>query len=173
MKNSETISDLELKEQFLEKLNRDIGIVHRVCNSFFDPSDIAREDLFQEIMYQLWKSYPTFNGDAKFSTWMYRVAFNTAITNSKKQEREPEKTELQENHHPVSATDMQEDEQEKLRLLYATIRTLKEIDRMIILLWLEEMSYSDIAGITGLSKSNISVRLVRIKKLLKTKLEDH
>jgi RNA polymerase sigma-70 factor, ECF subfamily len=172
MKNTKVISDPEFKEQFLEELNRDIGIVHRVCNSFYNTADSAREDLFQEIMYQLWKSYPRFNGDAKFSTWMYRVAFNTAITHSKKQDREPEKTEFQDNHYPESVTEKQ-DEQEKLRLLYSAIRTLKEIDRMIILLWLEATSYSEIAGITGLSTSNISVRLVRIKTLLKTKLENH
>jgi len=173
MDQSEHLSKQKIEEKFLKDLNQDIGIVHRVCSSFFDKEDSAREDLFQEIMYQLWKSYPTFKGGSKFSTWMYRVAFNTAITHSKKQNSEPEKADLMEKNHPVADADQLEQERERVQLLYSAIRTLKEIDRVIILLHLEDQSYSDISEVTGLTITNISVRLVRIRRLLKRKLEKH
>jgi RNA polymerase sigma-70 factor, ECF subfamily len=173
MNQRNPISNHRIEEKFLKDVNRDIGIVHRVCNSFFDPEDAEKEDLFQEIMYQLWKSYSTFQGDSKFSTWMYRVAFNTAIMYSRKRNSEPDKSELEEINHPVGEADLFEEENERIRLLYSAIRSLKEIDRVIILLHLEDQSYSDISKVTGLTKTNISVRLVRIRRQLKTKLQKH
>jgi RNA polymerase sigma-70 factor (ECF subfamily) len=70
----------ETETSFLANLNQNIGIVHRVCHTYFHHDPLQREDLFQDIMYQLWKSYPRFKGESKFSTWMYKVALNTAIT---------------------------------------------------------------------------------------------
>lgn len=158
------------KDQFIDDVNQNIGIIHSICNTFVQYNSAEQKDLFQDIMYQLWKSYPSFNGDSKFSTWMYRVAFNTAITHSKKSGRTPEKVELNENHHTVPAADSSAGEEE-VALLYSAIQTLKYIDKAIILLYLDGNSYQDIADVTGLTKTNISVRLVRIKRALKTKLE--
>lgn len=160
-----------LKDQFIDDVNQNIGIIHSICNTFVQYNSAEQKDLFQEIMYQLWKSYPSFNGNSKFSTWMYRVAFNTAITHSKKSGRTPEKVELNENHHTVPAADSSIDGEKEVALLYSAIQTLKDIDKAIILLYLNENSYKEIADVTGLTKTNISVRLVRIKRELKTKLE--
>ena len=160
---------LVTEDKFVEDINRNIGIIHIICNVYFN-SQHDRQDASQEILYQLWKSYHSFKGESEFSTWMYKVALNTAITWAKKREREPRKemvpdnviTEINEQHHI----------NEKLRLLYAAINELSEIDKAITLLFLEEKSYDEIAIITGLTKTNVSVRLVRIKKSLKEKLKN-
>ncbi len=123
-------------------------------------------------MYQLWKSYAGFKGDAKFSTWMYKVALNTAITYAKKSSRQLGKEMLPENYGQLAESNEQQYVNEKMALLYAAINKLSEIDKAITLLYLENNSYDDIAAITGLTKTNVSVRLVRIKKALKEALKN-
>lgn len=150
-----------------------MGIVHRVCNAYFFYDSEEREDVLQEIMYQLWKSYPQFSGASKFSTWMYKVALNTAITHVRKNKRMPEKEKLTEQAHQVADINQTNYAEEKIKLLYAGIDTLSPLDKAIILLYLEENSYDEIAAITGLTKSNVSVRLVRIKKALEQKLKNN
>jgi len=146
----------------LELINANLRIAHKVCNSYFrDPDD--RDDAFQEMMYQLWRSYPRFDGRSKFSTWMYGVCLNTALTYKRKlKENEP----LSGKHEQIAEVT----KDEKTDLLNAAISTLSPINKAIILLYLEEMSYDEIAGITGLTRSNVSVKIVRIKKELKDKL---
>ena len=160
----------EREEKFLEAINQHIGLVHRVCNSYLWDQDEERLDLFQEIMYQLWKGFPHFRGEAKLSTWMYQVALNTAITYRKKQNRNPVQVPMTEQYHHLYERQDNSTE-ERIVLLYKAIHTLSDLDKAIILLHLEEHSYQDIASLTGLSKSNISVRLVRIKKALEARLK--
>jgi RNA polymerase sigma-70 factor (ECF subfamily) len=132
---------------------------------------VEREDVFQDIMYQLWKSYPQFKGESKFSTWMHKVALNTAITHIRKSTRAPRSAELPE--LMADDPDMNErmHEEEKVQLLHKAISTLTDIDKAIILLHLEDQDYDEIAAITGLTKTNVSVRLVRIKRALKEQLQ--
>ncbi|HET7119465.1 MAG TPA: sigma-70 family RNA polymerase sigma factor [Hanamia sp.] len=156
---------------FLDEINKSIGIIHKVANMYFsNPED--REDARQEILYQLWKSYPAFKGGAKFSTWMYKVALNTAITYVKKSNKILGKKMLPENYSLIAETNEQAAINEKLNLLYAAINTLSGIDKAITLLYLEDKTYDEIAAITGLTKSNVSVRLVRIRLALKEKLKN-
>ncbi|MEO6167522.1 MAG: sigma-70 family RNA polymerase sigma factor [Chitinophagales bacterium] len=162
-----------MHDQFLKDLNQNIGIVHRVCTTFFFNDWGEREDVLQEIMYQLWKSYPHFNGASKFSTWMYKVSLNTAITHVRKSKRAPEKEKLTDKYNQIAESNEQLHTEEKMKLLYAGIHTLSAIDKSIILLYLEENSYDEIASITGLTKTNVSVRLVRIKKSLEEKLKSN
>jgi RNA polymerase sigma factor (sigma-70 family) len=132
---------------------------------------VEREDVFQDIMYQLWKSYPQFKWESKFSTWMYKVALNTAITHIRRSTRTPQNAELIE---PIAhGSDINEhmSREEELRLLHEAIATLTDIDKAIILLHLEDQNYDEIASITGLTKTNVSVRLVRIKRALKDYLQ--
>jgi RNA polymerase sigma factor (sigma-70 family) len=153
---------------FVQALNQNLGIAHRVCNVYlFDEDD--RKDLLQEMMYQLWKSYPHFNGRSKFSTWMYRVCINTALTYKKKTNRE--RIEPLSVKHDQIVDDSANDQDESIKLLFDAIATLSQLNRAIVLLYMDEMSYDEIAAITGLSKSNVSVRLVRIKKELETQLK--
>jgi RNA polymerase sigma-70 factor (ECF subfamily) len=161
----------EQEKKFIEAINQNIGIVHRVCNSYFWQEREERQDLFQEIMYHLWKAYPYFRGEAKFSTWMYQVALNTAITYRKKRSRNPVNERLAEQYNQFYECQEQAAAEERIALLYKAIHTLTDVDKAIILLHLEEHNYQDIAAITGLTKTNVSVRLVRIKKALEARLK--
>jgi len=157
------------RKRFLELIEKHQGILHRVCLAFgFDSED--RQDLFQEITLQLWRSFNSFKGKSSFSTWMYQVALNTAMLQRRKAARRPDlrhggETEI--NRMSVDATAPQ-DEVELLRMC---ICELPPLDRAIALLHLEEKSYDDIAEITGLRRSNVSVRLVRLKERLRRALE--
>ena len=121
------------------------------------------------MMYQLWKSYPSFGSLSKFSTWMYRVCLNTALTYTRKNDRRRQEPLTPAHLHipqePPSNMD------EASRLLTQAITALSPLNKAIVLLYLEDMSYEDIAQITGLSKSNVSVRLVRIKKELEINIK--
>ena len=161
----------EWETSFLTDVNQNIRIVHRVCHTYFPRDAMEREEVFQDIMYQLWKSYPQFKGESKFSTWMHKVALNTAITHIRRSTREPRSAELAE---PIDhAPDMNEHlhREEEVRQLHAAIDTLMGIDKAIILLHLEDQDYDEIAAITGLTRTNVSVRLVRIRRALKEYVE--
>jgi len=161
----------ETETSFLINLNQNIGIVHQVCHTYFRRDAAEREDVFQDIMYQLWKSYPQFKGESKFSTWMYKVALNTAITRIRRSTRTPRNEELTEPiaHRPDINERM--GREEELHLLHEAIATLTDIDKAIILLHLEDQNYDEIASVTGLTRTNVSVRLVRIKQALKDYLQ--
>jgi RNA polymerase sigma factor (sigma-70 family) len=161
----------ETETSFLANLNQNIGIVHQVCHTYFRRDAVEREDVFQDIMYQLWKSYPQFKGGSKFSTWMYKVALNTAITHIRRSTRTPQNAELAEPIAHEPAIDEHMSREEELHLLHEAIAMLTDIDKAIILLHLEDQNYDEIASITGLTKTNVSVRLVRIKRALKDYLQ--
>lgn len=152
---------------FLQELNQNLRIVHKVANIYFLNSD-EREDVIQEMIFNLWKGYSGFQGNAKFTTWMYKVCLNTAITwlkNIKKNTHES----ISDHHFQMS--DVQEEQlEESFQHLYKAIEKLSIINKAIILLYLEDQSYDEIAKITGLTKSNVSVRLVRIKKELEKEI---
>lgn len=150
------------KKEFSELIEKHQSIIHKVTLVYTNgPAD--REDLFQEICLQLWKAYPNFRSEAKFSTWMYRVALNTAISNVRKNRKKPGFETLHENE---KIADESSDDTEQVKLLYSAISKLNRIDKAIILLWLEDKSYDEIASIMGTSKSNVSVKLVRVKRKL-------
>jgi RNA polymerase sigma factor (sigma-70 family) len=156
---------------FLKELNSNIGIVHHVTRAYFADNE-SRKDSFQEIIFQLWQSYPGFNGSSKFSTWMYKVALNTAIRLSRKETKYNDLVSL--DHLAVSDQEVKENtSSEKITMLYRCINSLNDIDKAIILLYLDENSYEEIASVTGLTKTNISVRLVRIKRTLEEKMRNH
>ena len=153
-----------LEQEFLDQINENIGIAHKVCNIYFDQKD-ERSDVIQEMFYQLWKAYPKFRKDSKFSTWMYRVCFNTAITYFKKNKKEMEITE--DYYQNNDSSDSNDNYEEKRDSLYKQIENLSPINKSITLLYLDGLKYEEISDITGLSVANVSVRLVRIKTDLK------
>ncbi|MBA4145891.1 MAG: RNA polymerase subunit sigma-24 [Cytophaga sp.] len=158
-----------VEEHFMKELNEHAGIVHRICRIYFPDTD-DRKDVFQEIVFQLWKSYPSFRGQSRFSTWMYRVALNTAIAHIRTHSKTIAVESLHDDHWGSAISPEQDDEQ--MNLLYAAINTLSIVDKAIILLHLDENNYDEIATITGLTKSNVSVRLVRIKKKLEERIRN-
>jgi len=155
------------ENQFLALISANQGIIYKICQLYRD-TNVDREDLFQEIVFQLWRSIDRFRGDAKPSTFIYRIALNTAITAFKKEKRAI-----------VSYTDQlpeiaMEAEQTALvqrkESLFAAIRKLEEADRALIALWLDELSYREIGEIIGISENNVAVRISRIKNRIKTTL---
>jgi len=158
-----------LETEFLQHLNQDLGIAHKICRVYFQDAG-EREDVLQEMMYQLWRSYPHFDGRSKFSTWMYRVCLNTAFTYIRKNKRK-ENISISLDHEQI-ADHPDDNQDESIRLLLNAINTLSALNKAIVLLYMEDLSYEEIASVTGLSKSNVSVRLVRIKKELETQLKE-
>lgn len=150
------------KKAFSELIEKNQAIIHKITMVYAN-GRADREDLFQEICLQLWRSYPNFREEAKFSTWMYRVALNTAISTVRKK-KNGFAFELLSGNEKVA--DEIQDDMEKVTLLYRAISKLNRIDKAIILLWLEEKSYEEIAAIMGTTKTNVSVKLVRIKRKL-------
>ena len=144
-----------------------MGIIYKICKLYADGED--QEDLKQEIIYQLWKSYPNYRGDSKFQSWMYRVALNTAMLGLRA--RKMKYTGLTDQELRVSEDPFdKQDEEARVKLLYRQISKLKDLDKTIIFLYLEQCSYEEIAEITGISTKNVSVRLVRIREKLRKML---
>jgi RNA polymerase sigma-70 factor (ECF subfamily) len=161
----------DLEEKFLEALNKNIGIPRRICRLYFNNPE-EREDMFQEIVYQLWKSYPGFRGNSKFSTWMYRVSLNTAIGGVRKRYKAYRQEPLSDKLLQIAAVDESAEYNEKMRLLYGAIQELSEVDKAILLLYLEGNDNDEISTIAGITKNNVSVKLVRIKKKLEEMLRN-
>ena len=160
---ADTVSD-----EFVQRVNQHLGIAHKVGRVYF-PDETEREDVVQEMMYQLWRSYAGFDGRSKFSTWMYKVCLNTALTYRRKQKNEKMEP-ISDTHHEI-AVRIETDQPERIRQLWKAIATLSSLNKAIVLLYLENLSYDEIAAVTGLTRSNVSVRLVRIKKELEILLK--
>jgi RNA polymerase sigma-70 factor (ECF subfamily) len=156
-----------MEKEFLHIISKNQGIIHKVCNIYCDSED-DRNDLMQEILAQLWKSYSTFRNESKFSTWMYRVALNTAITFFKKNIRLPRQTSLTNSNLQIAYEEYTPETEENIRLLRSAVARLSGIEKSIILLFLENKSYEEIAEITGITQNYVRVKMNRIKKKLKT-----
>jgi RNA polymerase sigma-70 factor (ECF subfamily) len=126
----------------------------------------VRNDLFQEIVFQLWKSFGTFRGEAKITTWMYRIALNTAISGFRKQSRNVKTEDLKELHFDIS-DHWADDREEDLQLLQRAISQLSDIERAMIMMALEEVPYDEIAETIGITQNNVRVRMNRIREKLK------
>ncbi|HEY4784923.1 MAG TPA: RNA polymerase sigma factor [Bacteroidales bacterium] len=157
------------KEEFLEILSNYQGVLHKVSFVYFK-NKTDREDNLQEIIYQLWKSFPSIKNHDSIGSWIYAVSINTSISRVKKISRIEycEKVpELPEKSNIIDKISMNE----SVQLLLDAIYKLDELDKSIMLLYLEEMSYDEIAEIIGISKSNVGVRINRAKELLKKNLK--
>jgi RNA polymerase sigma-70 factor (ECF subfamily) len=152
-----------MDENFIDIINNHRALIYKVCRLYCDDSE-DQKDLFQEIILQLWKSLDGFRQKSSLSTWMYRVALNTAITHFKKERRFGNRVPLAGIEIPEIASG--DDSDELLSQLFKAIEDLDKIDKSIILLYLEEKTYDEISTITGLSKSNVGVRINRIKTKL-------
>lgn len=155
----------ESKFTLLVKENQ--GIVHKICRIYSDSPE-AHEDLFQEIVLQLWKSFDSFKGDSKFSTWMYRVGLNTAITLIRKKNKRIDTISIDQHaYFDIKTNDYDEEKEERLKLLYTCIKKLNDVERALVLLFLEDLPYKDIAETMGISEVNARVKMNRTKEKLK------
>lgn len=141
-----------------------------MCNIYCDDQD-DRDDLFQEIVAQLWKSYASFREESKFTTWMYRVALNTAITTFKKTKRRPDQNRLTYDNFQVKDENYDAETEEEIRNLHRAVAQLSGIEKSIVLLFLENKKYEEIAEITGITQNYVRVKMNRIKKKLKKFME--
>ncbi|WP_109300857.1 RNA polymerase sigma factor [Aquimarina sp. AU474] len=154
--------------EFTQIIKDNEGVIFKITTIYTNNQE-DQKDLYQEIVYQLWKAFESFRGDAKISTWMYRVALNTAITRIKKEKRRG-------NRIGIDKVIMLQTEQydtefeERLKILYSHIKGLNELEKGLMLLLLEGKKYEEIASITGLSPSNVGTRISRIKEKLRTQI---
>ena len=148
--------------EFLDLIDQHQALVHKVCRIYTDNKE-DHSDLFQEILLQLWKAYPRFKGNAKLTTWMYRVALYTAMSDFKKRNRKKEAMNALERSTERNAAESYFE----MEYLHTVINRLNASDRALLALYLDELSYHHISEIMGISESNVGVRLNRIKKRLK------
>ncbi|AQX04921.1 sigma-70 family RNA polymerase sigma factor [Elizabethkingia meningoseptica] len=159
------------KEQNFSKLVKENqGLIIKVARMYTNTPD-DQQDLFQEIVLQLWRSYDTFKGNSKISTWMYRVALNTAITLFRKTTRTIKTDELADFHQPID--DENDENQQQIALLYKVIKMLGDIDRAIVMMYLDDVPYKDIAENIGITEVNARVKMNRLKKTLKDLMTQH
>ena len=159
--------DKELEHSFVELLEEHQNIVHKVCRLYTNNQE-SHNDLFQEITIQLWKAFPKFRGDSKFSTWMYRVSLNTAITLYRKSKRTIDTQNFDGVQYKISSETYDETEEQQLKLLYNAVHQLNDIEKALIFLYLEDKNYYEISETLGITEVNARVKMNRVKTKLKT-----
>jgi RNA polymerase sigma-70 factor, ECF subfamily len=154
-----------VQSEFTARLTEHRGILVKITHTYaFDRSE--REDLIQEICLQLWRSYPSYDRQRRFSTWMYRVALNTAISWLRH-------AQLRVHHDaPLDAAaqmkaDTAPDPDERIEWVYRFLRTLPSLDRALLLLYLDDRSYREIADVLGISDTNVGTKINRLKQLMR------
>ncbi|RNI31582.1 RNA polymerase sigma factor [Rufibacter latericius] len=159
---------MDLQEQFTHVIQENKGLILKIAAMYTNTLD-DRKDLQQEIVFQLWKSYASFKQESKLSTWMYRVALNTAISQLQQTKRRVSTTPLELDADGL-AEEYDKAEEEQIQQMHAQIQSLNLLDRGIILLFLEGKKYDEIAAIVGITSSNVGTRISRIKEKLRTQL---
>ncbi|MGB0185802.1 MAG: RNA polymerase sigma factor [Flavobacteriaceae bacterium] len=156
--------------EFVTLVQEHQNLIHKICRLYTN-SDAEHKDLFQEITIQLWKAYPKFRGDAKFSTWMYRVGINTAISLYRKSKSRIQSFSFDDVSYKIPQNETYDDTQDQqLKSIYAALNHLNDIDKAVIFLYLEDKNYKEISEAIGISEVNARVKMNRIKKKLKTQL---
>ncbi|MEO6849274.1 MAG: RNA polymerase sigma factor [Mucilaginibacter sp.] len=155
---------MQNKADFIKIIQQNEGLIYKVAKVYANNKE-DEQDLYQDIVYQLWRSFGSFRNESKISTWMYRIALNTAIAHLNKEKKKGNQVPIDElllNKTDTSDTLMDD----RSEILYAQIKKLSIIEKGIILLYLEGRSYDEISGITGFSPTNVGTRLGRIKQKL-------
>ena len=156
----------DLENKFLLDFEANQNIVHKICSIYTTNKD-AHNDLFQEITIQVWKNYAKFRGDSKFSTWMYRVALNTAISLYRKSTRKVKTQDYSSFAYKIESTPYDDKEEIQLKALYAAIHRLNDIEKALIFLYLEDKPYKEISETLEITNVNARVKMNRAKEKLK------
>ena len=151
---------------FVTLLEENQNVIHKICRLYTE-SEAEHKDLFQEISIQLWRSFDRFEGKSKFSTWMYRVGLNTAITLYRKEKKRIDTYILNDEISRIEVDQYDPVIDEQLNWLYQKIEKFSEIDKALVLLYLEDKRYDEIADTLGITAVNARVKMNRIKKRLK------
>jgi RNA polymerase sigma-70 factor (ECF subfamily) len=168
------MQERERESLFQQWLNDHRGLIYKVTRAYAQDAD-DQDDLFQEIVFQLWQSLPSFRGSAKVSTWIYRVALNTALTwrrgETKHRRNKAPLVALSNQHSADQSGPAVQESRETRQRLYGAIYRLSKIDCALALLYLNGLTYREMAEILGISESNVGVKLSRIKRTLAHRLE--
>ena len=156
----------QLEKNFLNDFEKNQNIVHKICRIYTTNQD-QHNDLFQEITIQIWKNYSKFRGESKFSTWMYRVSLNTAITLYRKSNRSIKTQDFSDVSFKIKAEDYDDTKDRQLKALYDGLRELNDIEKALIFLYLEDKPYKEIAKTLGISEGNARVKMNRSKEKLR------
>jgi len=159
-----------VEKEFISLIKKHKAILHKICNIYFYRNPY-KEDYYQEMLIRAWRSFPNFKNKSAFSTWLYRVSLNTAIDIIRKQNLYPVHNSLTKMEFNIPESDSCPEPDMK-GILYRAINLLSDVEKAIILLYLEEFSYKEIAEIIGITESNIGVKINRIKNQLIKLLQD-
>ncbi|MFB6230665.1 MAG: RNA polymerase sigma factor [Salinibacter sp.] len=162
------------EDEFIQLVRENETRLRKICRVYADGAE-AQRDLYQDLLVELWRSFPSFEGEAKASTWLYRVALNTALRHDRSQEVRDEAT--LDAEHPVwgngvASPDERLNRQDKLDRLYAAIDRLDEVDKALVMMYLDQKSYRAMADVLGISENYVGVKLHRIKNKLADWLEE-
>lgn len=156
---------MDLEKEFISLIKENERIILKICNVYCREPNY-RADLYQDILVQLWKSFPNYNRRSKITTWMYRIALNTAISRFRKEKKRPTQEQISDRFASDSFN-----EDENVSLLYSAIDSLNKIEKAITMLYLDGIKYKEISEIMGLSESNIGFKINQIKRKLREKLK--
>jgi len=156
----------EQQQEFIKQLNENQRVIHKICKIYMDnPSD--HEDLFQEIVIQLWKAYPNFRGEAKFSTWAYRIGLNTTLALFRKRKRDVPADSM-EILPEIKIAEENDDQTAQIQAMYDAIHQLSDVEKALIMMYLDDKPYREISEILGITEGNARVKMNRAKEKLKT-----
>ncbi|WP_250253442.1 sigma-70 family RNA polymerase sigma factor [Chryseobacterium sp. Marseille-Q3244] len=161
-----------LEQEFIHKIEKHKGIIFKISKMYMSEKE-DRDDLFQEITFQLWKAYPNFRGESEFSTWLYRIALNTAIIFLKNQKRRGFIGNEDFSNHIIAHEEYDNDKEERMTEMYKAIHLLNPIDKAFIFYYLEDFSGKQISEQMGISEGNARVKMNRAKNKLKDILNQH
>ena len=156
----------DLEQSFVAQLRANQNIIHKICRLYTQGED-AHKDLFQEITIQLWKAFPKFRGDSKFSTWAYRVALNTAITLYRKSKRMIQPSGVDTSNIYIKQEEYNYEVEDQIRLMYEAVYQLNDIEKALVFMYLEDKDYAEISETLGISEVNARVKMNRIKTKLR------
>jgi RNA polymerase sigma factor (sigma-70 family) len=156
----------EIEQRFEAQIREHEALIHKVCR-MYAYTEVDRQDLFQDIVIQLWQAYPTFKGNSKISTWLYRVAINTAITGNRKKKDfiihyEPESLPMHFNEDTSGQA-----EEERIQQMWTAFVQLNEVEKAIIMLYMEDRSYTEMEDVLGISEGTLRVKMNRIREKLR------
>lgn len=155
-----------IQQHFLETLRQHTGILHKVCRVYCHTAE-DRQDMFQEMVAQVWKAFPGFRNEAKISTWIYRIALNTAISDFRKQQRKISTVALAAGEISAIYSEETTTQEERLALMQQAIDRLSDVEKALVMLYLEDKSYEEMEDILGISQGNLRVKMNRIKEKLR------
>jgi RNA polymerase sigma-70 factor (ECF subfamily) len=161
------MSTAEIRDRFQALVDEHKKILYKVCNSYCRNRD-DRDDLAQEIIVQLWRSFGKFDGRCRFSTWMYRIALNVAISFYRRESTRTRHV-ISGEEHLLEAANETESQPEEIRLLYEFIDALDPLNKALVLLYLDGNNYQEIAGVVGISETNVATKISRLKQSMKRK----